>query len=253
MSAPAQAKPGTRRRLIVKTATITAAGTFLLTQTAGWVFSRVADQVATATTPELTIESSGPGTDALGIMVPRTPEQLSSVRLPDSGVYRWAVEQGGGASNRVVVEITVWGNRDRSIVVSGIRASDVECRQPPPWTEIRPVGGGDLGARGVAIDLSGTNHDGRPTTDPVTGEASFRFPLQVSRVEAERFVVLLSSDGECSSRLEVLYESGGQVKAQEVDDAGHPFRAISSAAAAAAMAWTKESGSDGLVPRPVTR
>lgn len=231
-----------RRRLVVRTVTITAVVTFVATQLAGWAISRVADGVVGAATPALSVESSGPIVSPWDVTIPQSPEEVAGALVRPETIARWALNQGGGPSNRVRIELVVSGTRDRAVLLEGISATDVACAEPPAWTAIAATVGGEVPLREVEIDLDSGSPQGVPKGDPSFGEA-FRFPLQVSATSLEFFsVTVRSTAADCRFRLRVDYRDGGTRGSQVVDDGGRPFRVISPRSAAAHMEWHAADG-----------
>ena len=222
--------------MVTMTATVTAVVTFVATQTAGWIFGRLADGLATAATPALYVESSGPIASPWDVTIPLEPREVEGSLVRGEMVTRWAVNSGGGPSNRVRVELRISGNRDHAIVLDGVRATDVECREAPAWTEIRASVAGEIPMRSVGISLDSGNYDAVPQVD-YSGE-TFRFPLQVSRTSLEFITVEVESmNSDCTFRLEIGHHDREAVMTHVVDDGGAPFRVVSPKAATARMEW----------------
>lgn len=231
-----------RRRLVARTVTITAVVTFVATQLAGWAISRVADSVAGAATPALSVESSGPIVSPWDVTIPQSPDEVAGALVRPETIARWALNQGGGPSNRVRIELVVSGTRDRAVLLEGISATDVDCATPPAWTAIAATVGGEVPVREVEIDLDAGRTQGMPKADPSFGE-EFRFPLQVSSTSLEFFTVTIrSTAADCRFRLRVDFRDGGTRGSQLVDDGGRPFRVISPRSAAAHMEWHATEG-----------
>lgn len=224
----------TRRRLIIKTASVSVVLTFLATQAGGWLFGRVADGLATAATPVVTVNSSGPLAEPWDVVVPQPPEDIAGTLVPAEALTRWAVNKGGGPSTEVKVNLTVWGNRGHPVLVEGLRAIEVECAAAPPWTEITSTVGGAVPERRTIIELDSGALDATP--DPA-GEP-FRFPLQVSQSQLEYFTVRVNTKtSNCEFKLAVVVRDGGRQKLLVVDDYGRPFRVVSPKATTQHMEW----------------
>lgn len=216
---------------------MTAIVTFLATQAAGWVFSRAADSLATATTPVLHVDSSGPIATPWDVTIPQRPDEVDGTLVQAENIAQWATNQGGGPSTRVRIELRIGANRDYAIVLEGIRASEVECEPAPSWTEVRATVGGEISMRKVSIDLDSGNHEAVPQADPAPGDA-FSFPLQVSKTELEFFTVeVASARASCTFRLDIRYRDGDKELTHQVDNGGQPFRVVSPDAAVDVMEW----------------
>lgn len=229
---------------MLKTVGITAVLTFLTTQALGWLFERIADDVATAASPVIVVDSSGPIAEPWDVVVPQPPEALETAQVRSGAMGRWALNQGGGPANAVKVDLTTWGNRDYPIRLDAIRASEVDCQPAPAWTIVEASVGGAVPERVVTIDLDSGNYDGVPASDPSLG-VPFTFPLQVSRSSLELFSVRIhTAASNCSFQLEILFRDNGEPQAYTIDDNGAPFRVVSPKAAAARMQW--HLAEDGL-------
>lgn len=223
-----------RRRLIVQTASVRVVLTFLATQAGGWLFERVADDLAIAATPVITIDSSGPVAEPWNVVVPQRPADVAGALVRPEALTRWAVNRGGGPSTEVKVELTVWGNRDHPVLIEGVRATEVECVAAPVWTEIRATVGGAVPERRTIIELDSGSFDAMP--DP-SGE-QFRFPLQVSQSQLEYFTVRVTTEtSNCRFKLAVVIRDGGREKVVIVDDYGGYFRVVSPVASIEHMEW----------------
>lgn len=226
-----------RRSLVVKTASVTAALTFIGTQTAGWMFDRAADSIAMAATPVLRIESSGPIATPWDVTIPQKPGEVEGALVRAEAIARWAINQGGGPSNEVRIELTIGGNREQAVLVEGVRAIDVECTAAPRWTNVEATVGGEVPTRHLVIDFDSGNYEGLPQEDPYYGYG-FRFPLQVSRSDLEFFSAQVRTrESDCSFRLEIHFREGGSSGSSVVDDGGVPFRVVSGDAAVSRMEW----------------
>ena len=190
--------------------------------------------------------------DDMSLMVPPTTN-LTALNMPRDReiVYRWAVNNGGAPANVVTATLTVWGNKDRPTILVGIRAVNVHCQEAPAWTFIYPLGGGEIGERMVSIDFDSASLDARPVEDEITGEV-FKFPLQVSRSDIERFRIRGATKSDCSYQLELGYEEAGTVK--YVAAGSGPYRVISSSRASEKYRWTPleamESAEDRVTLEP---
>ena len=223
-----------RRRLIIKTATVSVVATFFVTQAGGWLFGRVADGLATAATPVITVDSSGPLAEPWNVVVPQRPDAISGTLVRSEALTRWAVNKGGGPSAEVKVDLTVWGNRDHPVLIEGLRAVEVDCVAAPPWTEITATVGGAVPERRTIIELDSGIYDA--TADP-SGEP-FQFPLQVSQSQLEYFTVRVKTKtSSCQFKLAVVVRDGGRQKLVVVDDYGGSFRVVSPAARTEHMEW----------------
>lgn len=231
-----------RRRLVAKTAWVTALVTFVATQAAGWAFSRVADSLAIAATPVIHVESSGPIASPWHVTIPREPHEIEGSLVRSETITRWALNHGGGPSSRVKIELMIGGNRDYAVILDSIHATDVACRAAPAWTEIEATVGGEIPQRVVAIDLDSGNYQAMPQEDPSSGEP-FRFPLQVSRTSLEFVTVHAeSNESDCSFRLQINLRDSGKSLTYTVDDGGSPFRVVSPKSAIAHMEWRSAEG-----------
>lgn len=231
-----------RRRLVARTATVTAVVTFVATQAAGWAFSRIADSLAIAATPVIHVESSGPIASPWHVTIPREPHEIEGSLVRSETITRWALNHGGGPSSTVRIGLMIGGNRDYAVILDAIHATDVECRAAPAWTEIEATVGGEIPMRVVAIDLDSGNYQAIPQVDPFSGE-TFRFPLQVSRTSLEFVTVHVdSSESDCSFRLQIDLRDSGKTLTHIVDDGGAPFRVVSPKSAIAHMEWRSAEG-----------
>jgi hypothetical protein len=223
---------------LAKVVTMTAVLTFLATTLGGWAITRIADRVVSDLSPEVSIDMTTPLHDNLSVSVPPTTD-LTNVRIPSDPqvAYQWAVNQGGGPANVVTASLTVWGNKDRPIVLTGIRARNVHCEPVPQWPHIYPLGGGEIGERMVEIDLDSGNLNAMPVENAVTGEV-FQFPLQVTKSEVEAFRILVSAlNSNCTYQLELGYREDGTTK--YVPIGAGPYRVISSSQASTTYRWTE--------------
>ena len=230
-----------RRRLILTTAGVSVVLTFLATQAGGWLFGRLADGLATAATPVISVDSSGPLAEPWNVVVPQHPDALTGSSVQAEALTRWAINKGGGPASEVQVELTIWGNRDRPVLIEGLRAIEVDCVAAPAWTEITASVGGAVPERRTIIDLD----SGSFTAEPDPAGEPFRFPLQVSQSELEHFTVRAKTRvSSCTFKLAVVVRDAGREKLVVVDDDGGAFRVVSPAASTAHMEW--HATEDGL-------
>ena len=138
----------------VKAITLTAVVTFVATALGQHVIGRLADEAAAPFTPEVGIEMTTPlNVDGSVVVPPATTIPKDAVSQDPGLVHRWAVNNGGGPANCLSIGLTVWGNVDRPIILSGVRATNVHCQAAPAWTYIHTWGGGDIAERRLNINL----------------------------------------------------------------------------------------------------
>jgi hypothetical protein len=219
---------------------LTAVISFVLGALGQYLIERIADDAISSVSPDIEIQIGTPLEPNFSVVVPKTV-RLESVRIPfeADAIDRWATNSGGGPAGESVVGLTVWGNKDRPIILTGVRATIGECRPAPPWVLIQRTGGGEIGTRLIKIDLDSEDLDGVPFEDQVTGE-DFRFPLQVSKSEAERFQIATSTSKDCTFDIELGYEDGGNVTYRRVGT----FRVLSSSQTVEVFHW--KQGDDGM-------
>lgn len=226
-----------------KAVTLTAIITFVCTTLAAYIIGRALDAVQSGISSDIEIDSGAQHGPDLNVMVPPLTE-LSSVAFPNDSelVTRWAVNVGGAPADYTEIILTIWGTKPRPLILSGLRASNVDCRPAPKFVHIPAFGGGDIGERLMRIDLDSGSTDAQPAENQLTGEL-FKFPLQVSQAEVERFRVSVTSrSSDCRFRLQVGYEHRGGIK--WIDTSRTTYRVIASTNSVETYRWAPRSDGD---------
>lgn len=190
---------GSSRAVLVSTVVA-----FILVALAGWAVGRFADTTVELITSEgpLAVDTDWPGS-LLGVLVPASATaSVDSENRPTSETLgRWARAEGGADAGHTTIDLTIYGLEDYPIIVTGIRATDVQCMRPDEdQTLITVEGGGNFNALALKfeIDQSTESEAGVPvpSSEELDTEASpWAFPRQVSRAEADHFLLDLRAEG----------------------------------------------------------
>ena len=175
------------------------------------------------------------------VMVPVRPTDLTQVKLPNEGdaIMQWADIAGGGAADEIMIEVSLWGQRDRPLFLRSVRAKIQKCTTPPAWTYL------SLGQSGIApphlmtINLDDADAAG-PLAQEQEGESgSWRLSdLYITSYSPERLNIDITSTRQsCSFNLVLEYLDDGKVKTSKIPDHGPAFRVIPKSAASATMQW----------------
>lgn len=162
-------------------------------------------------------------------------------------VTRWAEAEGGAAADRVTFDLEVFGKVDHPVIITGVTASAKCVKAPADATLVALGQAGPIFGRVVEIDLDKGDMEGTPiATDDV---GTWNFPLQVSRSEAERIVIIAKTKRQCTFNAKVAYSSAGTASVATVSHDGEPFRVTGSERAKDQLAWTI-AGDNVTVTRP---
>ncbi|NBM20368.1 hypothetical protein [Streptomyces sp. GC420] len=133
----------------------------------------------------------------------------------------WVRAMGAVSAGLQVVEVSVQGTGEDTVVLQALRVRVVGRAAPPAWNEyLMGVGcGGDIETESYGIDLDAA----RPQAVPKGGEREFRY--SVSESDPEVLVVTADAKaGDVSWYLELEWTSGDRHGTVRVDDRGRPFR-----------------------------
>ncbi|MCK1795283.1 helix-turn-helix domain-containing protein [Streptomyces sp. XM4193] len=153
-------------------------------------------------------------------LVDREPQQLP--KPPDeSGAPSWVTAFGAVPAEQQLVEVTLQGTGEQTVVLEAARVRVAGARAPLAWNEYATgIGcGGEVRTRAFSVDLDSA----RPEPVPANGQRDF--PYKVSESDPEVF--LFKADvqkQDVSWYLELEWSSGGRHGVLRVDAAGKPFR-----------------------------
>ncbi|MFH8802659.1 helix-turn-helix domain-containing protein [Streptomyces sp. NPDC017936] len=136
----------------------------------------------------------------------------------------WVAAYGAVSSGQQLVEVTVQGTGDETVVVDGLKVRTVEKRSPLAWNDFAMgypgVGcGGGVPKRYFTVALDAA----RPALVPEAGQDDF--PFKVSESDPETYYVSADASAyDVRWVLELSWSSGSRHGTLTVDDEGKPFR-----------------------------
>ncbi|WP_308405524.1 helix-turn-helix domain-containing protein [Streptomyces tardus] len=153
-------------------------------------------------------------------LVDREPGQLP--KPPDeSGAPSWVTAFGAVPAEQQLVEVTLQGTGEETVVLEAARVRVAGTRTPLAWNEYATgIGcGGEVRTRAFSVDLDAA----RPEPLPANGQRDF--PYKVSESDPEVFLFKAGvRKQDVSWYLELEWSSGGRHGVLRVDAAGKPFR-----------------------------
>lgn len=227
-----------RRKLwvVMACACVFAAGAF-----AQWVIGKGADATAERISPDLHVSlfSDPQSFPAFDVVIPTPADSLVGQSSDNSGiaVTRWAEGMGGAAADKVTFDLEVFGNADHPVVITGISAvaNCKKVKSDVPRTLVSLGQAGPFYGRVVHLDLDAKSPAAKPVPTDDFGEWSF--PLQVSRADAERIVVIAETGQDCTFSIDVSFKSSGSKGHVGIDHDGEPFRVTSSSLVSDTVYW----------------
>ncbi|GAB3958124.1 helix-turn-helix domain-containing protein [Streptomyces sparsus] len=162
---------------------------------------------------------------AQAYLVDREPEQVQSPPL-EQDARRWVHAMGAVAADGQLVELTVQGRNEATVVIQSLDVRVVGKASPLDWNAYTMgVGcGGGIETRSFDVDLDAA----RPGAVPKAGQRGF--PYTVSAADPEvLFVTAHTTTHDVRWHLELRWTSNGRQGTLRVDDAGRPFRTSSAA------------------------
>ncbi|MEU2180187.1 helix-turn-helix domain-containing protein [Streptomyces thermolilacinus] len=146
----------------------------------------------------------------------------------EQGARGWVTGLGGVPGGDMLMELTVQGTGEETVVLHALHVRVVEKTAPLPWNAYTMgVGcGGDMTPMSLDVNLDAA----RPRTVPVAGQQGDReipagdFPYKVSADDPQMLRVTAHTAGH-SVRwyLELEWSSGGRRGTLRIDDRGRPF------------------------------
>ncbi|WP_264934406.1 helix-turn-helix transcriptional regulator [Streptomyces sp. A012304] len=156
-------------------------------------------------------------------LVDREPGQVSPPPV-ERGAPAWVARHGAVSSGKQLVEVTVQGTGDETVVVDDLAVRTVAKRTPLPWNDFAMaypgVGcGAGLPKRFFTVALDAA----RPALLPEAGHGDF--PFSVSESDPEIYYISADASAyDVSWELELSWSSGSRHGKLTVDDDGRPFR-----------------------------
>ncbi len=202
-----------RRQISLQSAIAMSVLTFVLGGAGAWLISTLLDKTLERVTrpDDLSVSESMVSLD--GWVVSEKDYDRTRKGLPDVSYSNWASYMSG-YSKALVLILDVWGRKDGGpVALESFRTYGVSCADlRDPVRLPTPGFGADYPIRRVEVTIDA---DGPTNVLPVAGE-DWTFPLQVSEVEAERFLlkIVAPSNLACTFRLQWTYTANGETKRQ---------------------------------------
>ncbi|WP_406839425.1 helix-turn-helix domain-containing protein [Streptomyces sp. AHU1] len=160
-------------------------------------------------------------------VIDKAPEQVPPPPAPQDA-SPWARTQNGVHGGETIVDITVQGRSDATVVLEALRVRVVGRSAPLKGRAYLTGGGcgGDLGVGAFAVDLDTARPVARPiASDDGTGPRILRPPFRVSVKDPQVLMVdALTKNCDCRWYLELDWSSRGRTGTVRIDDQGVPFR-----------------------------
>jgi hypothetical protein len=160
--------------------------------------------------------------------LPKTPEQLQGTGPVPDRWGDWQPAADGAAAGHLDLLVTVQAKGDASVTLTGLEVS-VERAAPRAGTRLSKPCGGPTAGQWVELDLDDEN----PTPRTVVDEQALgglrvepvQFPYEVTRQDAETFVIRATTDGcLCTWTARLRWASAGRTGTVAIDDEGRPFK-----------------------------
>ncbi|MFE2279976.1 helix-turn-helix domain-containing protein [Streptomyces sp. NPDC059454] len=157
-------------------------------------------------------------------LIDRSPQNVPKPPVQQDAVG-WATPLGAVSADRQVVELTVQGTGEETVVLQGLHVRVVNSGAPLTWNKYAMgVGcGGEVGTKSfdVSLDL------GNALVTPINGQR--KFPYSVNESDPEVFYVNAHTAGrDVRWYLELDWSSGSRRGTVRIDDHGKPFRTSAS-------------------------
>ncbi|MFD4988064.1 hypothetical protein [Streptomyces sp. NPDC058374] len=147
----------------------------------------------------------------------------------------WVASMGAVPADEQVVEVTLQGKGNETVVLQALHVRVVRTGPPLPWTDYGTGVGCGVSLRAFAVDLD----QGRPAARAADGQRPF--PYKISERDPEVFRVTAHTGArDVSWYLEVEWSSGERKGMLRVDDQGRPFH---TSASSGRPAWDYPPGS----------
>ncbi|MFI7317629.1 helix-turn-helix domain-containing protein [Streptomyces venezuelae] len=133
----------------------------------------------------------------------------------------WVGDLGAVAAGRQLIEVTVQGTGEETVVLQDMNVRVQSTSEPLAWNNFQMATGcgGGVEPRSFSIDLD----DGSPHLKPQSGQRDF--PYKVSEKDPEVFFIVADTDlHDVRWYLELEWSSGKRHNSVRIDDQGKPFR-----------------------------
>lgn len=133
----------------------------------------------------------------------------------------WVGDLGAVPAGRQLIEVTVQGTGDETVVLQDMNVRVQSTSAPLAWNNFQMATGcgGDVDPKSFSIDLD----DGSPHVKPQSGQRDF--PYKVSEKDPEVFFIIANTDlHDVRWYLELEWSSGKRHNSLRIDDQGKPFR-----------------------------
>ncbi|MFI6385459.1 helix-turn-helix domain-containing protein [Streptomyces sp. NPDC050658] len=154
-------------------------------------------------------------------LVDRKPNQVPQPPAVEQDAPGWAADLGAVSSGEQLVEVTVQGMGEDTVVLQDMNVRVQSTGSPLDWNNYEMgVGcGGNVSTKSFGVDLD----DGQPDLTPKAGQRDF--PYKVSESDPEVFYVKANVEAhDVRWYLELKWSSGKRHGVLRVDDQGKPFR-----------------------------
>ncbi|MEU6826174.1 helix-turn-helix transcriptional regulator [Streptomyces atriruber] len=133
----------------------------------------------------------------------------------------WVGDLGAVPAGRQLIEVTVQGTGDETVVLQDLNVRVQSTSAPLAWNNFQMATGcgGDVDPKSFSIDLD----DGSPHVKPNSGQRDF--PYKVSENDPEVFFIIANTDlHDVRWYLELEWSSGKRHDSLRIDDQSKPFR-----------------------------
>ncbi|MYY85872.1 MULTISPECIES: helix-turn-helix transcriptional regulator [unclassified Streptomyces] len=133
----------------------------------------------------------------------------------------WVGDLGAVPAGRQLIEVTVQGTGDETVVLQDMNVRVQSTSAPLAWNNFQMATGcgGDVDPKSFSIDLD----DGSPQVKPQSGQRDF--PYKVSEKDPEVFFIIANTDlHDVRWYLELEWSSGKRHDSLRIDDQSKPFR-----------------------------
>ncbi|MET8684340.1 helix-turn-helix transcriptional regulator [Streptomyces sp. NPDC004732] len=133
----------------------------------------------------------------------------------------WVGDLGAVPAGRQLIEVTVQGTGDETVVLQDMNVRVQSTSAPLAWNNFQMATGcgGDVAPKSFSIDLD----DGSPHVKPQSGQRDF--PYKVSENDPEVFFIIANTDlHDVRWYLELEWSSGKRHDSLRIDDQSKPFR-----------------------------
>lgn len=133
----------------------------------------------------------------------------------------WVGDLGAVPAGRQLIEVTVQGTGDETVVLQDMNVRVQSTSAPLAWNNFQMATGcgGDVDPKSFSIDLD----DASPQVKPGSGQRDF--PYKVSEKDPEVFFIIANTDlHDVRWYLELEWSSGKRHDSLRIDDQSKPFR-----------------------------